>query len=128
MKSIELSVFCLSAELLLMLGCSHGNSPVSPLVEADESNVRQAMWFHNGTQTIFGNPSCPATEVDMATVAWDFDPIDGIKWVVAVGTEDPPGPPETDPSYPVVRSIEHCHDGSIFRFLLGRVVGQVRSI
>ena len=98
--------------LLLILGCNSGDLPVNPDMPDAIPVERQAMFFYHGTQTIFGSEEVPATEVDMATIQWDFYPVDGFKWVVAVGTEDPPGGAETDPSYPVVRFLGRQTDGS----------------
>ena len=68
------------------------------------------MWFSNGTQTIFGSEEVPASEVDMATVTWPFEPMDGIHWVIAAGIEDPLE--EEFASYPVVRFLGRRVDGT----------------
>jgi len=83
---------CIISILLGVLGFScnsntnHAESPVTPSYQDVD---RQAMIFSD-YETIFGNPSCPATEVDMATVLWSYDtfidPPDYINWVVAVGS------------------------------------------
>ena len=112
MKSTLLSVIIAAAALLLMLGCNSGDSPVNPDISDAIPVERQAMSFDHETQIIFGSEEVPATEVDMPTIQWDFYPVDGFKWVVAVGTEDPPGGAETDPSYPVVRFLGRQTDGS----------------
>ena len=80
-------------------GCSDsGNNHGNPVVPEEEAFPRMGMHFPYEAQIIFGSEEVPATEVDMATIQWDFYPVDGFKWVVAVGTEDPPGGAETDPS------------------------------
>jgi len=76
--------------LLVLLGCNSRSLAENPTVPGNEPVKRQAMDFIGQSETIFGNPSCPATEVDMATVLWSYDaflePPDDINWVVAVGS------------------------------------------
>jgi hypothetical protein len=113
----------------LSLGCkgasSSGGNPITP----DGCPVgRKAMDFlAMDTQTIFGSPANPASEVDLASVVWGQESVatgcgdvvkwedgtpEGTSWVAAVGIKYQPGNP-VFPSIPVVRFLNNKTDGVI---------------
>jgi hypothetical protein len=115
-----INLFVLSA---LMQGCGSSDRMAGNPIAPDAYLIgRKAMHFQaTETQTIFGSPTNPASEVDLASVVWGQESVatgcgdvvkwedgtpEGTSWVAAVGIKYQPSNP-VFPSIPVVRFLRN---------------------